>query len=62
MLTILDLGGNSGYNDANDNTYVTTVVTSIMLMIILLTSNGDDEGDNWPQVKQRSNQNTKLEH
>ena len=62
MLTILDLGGNSGYNDANDNTNVTIVVTTIMLMIILLTSNGDDEGDNWPQVKQRPNQNTKLEH
>ena len=25
-------------------------------------NNGDDEGDNWPQVKQRPNQSTKLEH
>ena len=36
VLTILDIGGNSGYNNANDNTYLTIVVTIMMLMIILL--------------------------
>ena len=37
VLTMFDIGGNSGYNNANDNTYVTIVVTTMMLMIILLT-------------------------
>ena len=37
VLTILDIGGNNGFKDANDNTFVTIVVTTMILMIILLT-------------------------